>query len=127
MDPWQPAIAASDLNPGQVVEISCHGEDLLLYRSGSGELTATSAYCPHMNNYMPNGLSPGAELSQLLAGDELLCPFHGWRFDREGRCRVPAGQRVPPAVRAGRPLLRRWRVREREGVLQIGPEIRGDS
>jgi 3-ketosteroid 9alpha-monooxygenase subunit A len=117
---WFSVMASSDLEPGQVVEISHGGDDLLLYRSSEGVCHAVTAYCPHMNNYMPNGLAPGASLNRLLNDDLLHCPFHGWAFNAAGQCvSVPSGQRVPVAMRSGRAVLRRWPVREREGRLEI--------
>ena len=121
MDDWIGVINTSDLDVGEVVEITCHGEDLLLYRTPDGQCHAVTAYCPHLNNYMPNGLPPGTPPTELLKNDELHCPYHGWRFNTAGQCiGIPQGQRVPPAVRAGRPVLRRWAVREENGMLEIG-------
>ncbi len=120
MDDWIKVIEG-DLGSGEVVEVTCRDEDLLLYRTPNGNLHAVTAYCPHLKNYMPNGLPAGSALSELLHENELQCPFHGWRFNKAGQCsHVPPGQRVPPAVRAGRPILRRWEVRETQGGIEIG-------
>jgi 3-ketosteroid 9alpha-monooxygenase subunit A len=120
---WHSIYKASKLQPGDVVEVTCSGDDLLLYRTESGDCLVVTAYCPHMNSYMPNGLPPESSIRGLLFGDELLCPFHGWRFDTQGRCSgLPAGQRVPPKVRAGHPVLRQWRVREQGGQIQIAAQ-----
>jgi 3-ketosteroid 9alpha-monooxygenase subunit A len=111
----------AQLAPGQVVETTWRDEDLLLYRTQTGECVAITAYCPHMNNYMPNGLAPGTPLAALLVHDELCCPYHGWRFNGEGRCtHIPQGQRVPPAVSRGRAVARSWPVREQGRYIQIG-------
>lgn len=121
MDDWIGVVDADDLGTGEVLEITCRDEDLLLYRTGDGILHAVTAYCPHLKNYMPNGLPPGAGLEKLLHDDGLQCPYHGWRFNADGQCvRVPAGQRIPPAVRAGRAILHRRAVREAQGRIEIG-------
>jgi phenylpropionate dioxygenase-like ring-hydroxylating dioxygenase large terminal subunit len=118
---WIAVAESAALAVGGVVEISCRDEDLLLYRDADGNCHAVTAYCPHLKNYMPNGLIPGAGLEKLLTEDELQCPYHGWRFNAEGQCtHIPQGQRVPPVVRAGKPILRRWAVREAEGDIEIG-------
>ena len=121
MGDWVAVLDASELGVGDVVEITCHDEDLLLYRTPDMSLHAVTAYCPHQKNYMPNGLPPGRGPEGLLEDDELLCPYHGWRFNSQGQCsHIPQGQRVPPVVRAGRAILRRWSVREERGRIEIG-------
>ena len=121
MNDWVAVLDASALGGGDVAEVTCRDEDLLLYRSADGSLHAVTAYCPHQRNYMPNGLPPGRGLEGLLEEGELRCPFHGWRFNAEGQCsHIPQGQRVPPVVRAGRPILRRCAVREEGGRIEIG-------
>ena len=108
------------LAPGEVVEVTWQGGDLLLYRTAAGECQAINAYCPHMGNYIPNGLAPGKSLSALLQHDGLRCPYHGWRFNGDGQCTyIPQGQRVPEAVRRGRAVARSWLVRERGQQIQI--------
>jgi phenylpropionate dioxygenase-like ring-hydroxylating dioxygenase large terminal subunit len=120
MKTWQDLMSSAALVAGEVVEITWQGEDLLLYRTAAGECQAISAYCPHMGNYIPNGLAPGKSLSALLQQDELRCPYHGWRFNGDGQCtHIPQGQRVPEAVRRGRPVARSWLIKERGQQIQI--------
>jgi phenylpropionate dioxygenase-like ring-hydroxylating dioxygenase large terminal subunit len=106
-----------------VIEISWLEQDLLLYRQLQGLCRIVTAYCPHLNNYIPNGLPPGVGLEALLRDGDLLCPFHGWRFNSEGLCIIPSGQRIPARVKAGKSILRRWAVRELDGYIQIGFEL----
>ena len=115
---WEPILDSADLPVGSVREIEWQQQDLLLYRDSEGTCHAVSAYCPHMNNYMPNGLADGRELSALLIDDSLTCPWHGWRFDHRGRCTyLPPGQRAPAPVRRGAPVLKLWAVREDHGTI----------
>ena len=66
------------------------GEDWVVWRDGQGRARAARDQCPHR----------GARLSlgRVCAG-ELECPYHGWRFEGDGRCAtipaVPGFQ--PPA------------------------------
>jgi 3-ketosteroid 9alpha-monooxygenase subunit A len=120
MTTWQNLIPSVALTAGEVMEISWRAEDLLLYRTSAGACHALSAYCPHMGNYLPNGLAPGKPLAALLEQDELRCPYHGWRFNGAGQCtHIPQGQPVPVAVRQGRAVARSWRVREHGHYIQI--------
>lgn len=121
---WQNIMASSELAAGEVKEVEWQGQDLLLYRLASGECRATSAWCPHMRNYLPNGLPPATPLSALLSNDVLTCPWHGWRFDGLGHCtHLPAGQRVPQKVARGEIIMRCWTVREHKKMIQLGAEI----
>ncbi|MEH6581878.1 MAG: Rieske (2Fe-2S) protein [Halioglobus sp.] len=123
MTEWHDLIPVSDLAPGELLESHWRGSDLLLYRSSSGECRAITGYCPHMGNYMPNGLPPNQPLSTLIENDELRCPYHGWRFNDQGQCsHIPPSQSVPSAVRKGRQIARVWPLREQMGMIQIRDE-----
>ncbi len=120
MTKWRDCMPSAELAAGQVVELSWEGEDLLLYRTTAGECHTLAAYCPHMGNYIPNGVAAGESISVLLRDAEIHCPFHGWCFDALGRCtHIPPGQRVPEAVRKGRAVARTWPVREKRGQIQL--------
>lgn len=63
---------------------------VVLWRDSAGAVHVAADRCPHR----------GAALSMgRVDGDTLECPYHGWRFDGNGRCvAVPAlPQVVPPA------------------------------
>jgi 3-ketosteroid 9alpha-monooxygenase subunit A len=120
MTTWQTLMPSVLLTPGEVLEINWQGEDLLLYRTAAGACHTITAYCPHMGNYIPNGLAPGTPLAALLEHEELRCPYHGWRFNGAGQCtHIPQGQPVPVAVRQGRAVARSWRIREQGEHIQI--------
>ena len=124
MTKWHDLLPGAELAPGDVVEAEWQGEDLLLYRTSAGECHAITAYCPHMGNYIPNGLAPREPLTELLYEDELRCPFHGWRFSGEGRCtHIPQGQPIPVMVKQGRPVARYWLIREEDGQIQIADPV----
>lgn len=121
---WVSAYPATDLAPGQVTVVELFGTDILLFRTSNGSTQAIHAWCPHMNNYIPNGLPQGKDLSHLLQDDQLVCPFHNWQFNGEGLCtKVPKGQRVPVQVSEARPIIRYWQTREESGFIQIKEEI----
>jgi len=126
---WKTLWPASDLPAGQVRIVEADQTDILVYRTSTGRVEAIEAWCPHMRNYMPNGLAPERPLSDLLDAEEIQCPFHGWRFDGTGRCTgVPAAQKAPRAVTEGRTMVRAWEVREHDGLIQlrttvVGPDL----
>lgn len=71
------------------------GIDMVFWRNADGDVVAQEDRCPHL----------GASLSRgTVEGGCISCPFHGMRFDTQGRCtRVPsmgAAARIPDALRA---------------------------
>jgi nitrite reductase/ring-hydroxylating ferredoxin subunit len=69
-------------------------EEIVLYRSASGEARAVSPHCPHL----------GAHLGRCgtVEGETLRRNFHRFRFDREGACvETGYGTRPPPTARLG--------------------------
>ena len=75
LDDWYVVCKASDLSV-RPMAVELYGLPLVVFRTRWG-IGALLDRCPHRN--VP--LSAGA-----LHGDELACGYHGWRFDRTGRC-----------------------------------------
>ena len=66
-------------------------EPVCLFRDSDGRVAALYDRCPHRS--VP--LSQGRVLN-----DDIECAYHGFRFDRTGRCvHIPTEQHVPRAVR----------------------------
>ena len=84
---WFPICFSSDVQPGKV-----RGEDFLsgrviVVRGADGVAQVLSAYCPHL----------GTDLSQgCVIENSVRCPFHHWKFDREGNCVEVHGGATPP-------------------------------
>jgi 5,5'-dehydrodivanillate O-demethylase len=53
------------------------GEDLVLFRDGSGKVGLVARACPHRG--------AGLELGRVEE-DGIRCCYHGWKFDRAGAC-----------------------------------------
>lgn len=75
---WQPAALAIELESARPIRpVRLLGQNLVLFRDGSGALGLLDRDCPHR----------GADLAfGRLEDGGLRCPFHGWLFDRTGRC-----------------------------------------
>ena len=68
------------------------GEQRVLFRNASGRIGALARRCPHLGADLAGG---------AVCGELLRCPFHGWLWDADGRCRgTPAGP-APDAAAAG--------------------------
>ncbi len=75
-DTWYLVCTSDELGDAPVAQ-RLLGEDLVLWRNGSGEPRLMSDYCPHR----------GARFSEGdVADGELQCRYHFWRFDDSGQC-----------------------------------------
>jgi len=85
------------------------GCDFVLFRTPSGEAACLSAVCCHRGG----DLSRGQRL-----GDCIQCPYHGWEYDRHGRCtKMPAlGEDARPPKRA---RVDAYPVEERYGYAWV--------
>ena len=111
---WQPAALAEELDGGRpVAPVTLLGERLVLFRDDDGELGLIGRHCLHR----------GADLCFGRREDNgLRCPFHGWLYDRNGRCLEqpgePEGSRMHERLRAVS-----YPVVERNGIVfaYMGP------
>ena len=80
------------------------GEELILYRTESGEARLTEAYCPHLGAHLASG---------KVQGENLRCSFHGFEFGGDGRCvKTAYGKAVPRKAK-----LQTWAIREQNGYV----------
>ncbi len=111
---WQPAALAEELMGARpVAPVRLLGENLVLFRDQTGQPGLIQRDCPHR----------GADLCfGRLEDNGLRCPFHGWHFDRTGKCveqpGEPEGSRMHENIRAAA-----YPVVERNGIIwaYLGP------
>lgn len=85
---WFQVARLTDIEPGAVKPLRYFGRDLVLFRETSGAVRLLDAHCPHLGAHLGHG--------GRVEGDEIVCPFHAWRFDGSGRCtRIPYSDKVP--------------------------------
>lgn len=73
---WQPVALSRDVPAGAIAAFRLLGREIVIARLATGLVAADDA-CPHK----------GFRLSLSRAcGGELMCAYHGWRFDGQGRC-----------------------------------------
>ena len=110
---WFHAYWADELAPGDVVPLHYFGEDLVLFRLASGEVSILDAYCPHQGAHLGYG--------GTVEDEVLVCPFHGWTWNARGEnCFIPNSSRSQMKVKA-----RRWPVVERNGVVYLWHDAAG--
>ncbi len=79
---WYPIAVAEFLDPSRPHAVQLLGNDLVLWRDGTGQWRCFADACPHR-------LAPLSE-GRVEADGTLLCAYHAWRFNAAGQCvRIP--------------------------------------
>ena len=107
-DGWYQVAKSSELARGEVRPIRYFGQDLVLYRTDSGVAHVTSAHCPHLGAHLGHG--------GKIDGENLVCPFHAWSFDADGRCSGIPYQRKGSLPDVG---VEARHVDERSGLILV--------
>ena len=103
-DHWQAVALSADIGR-KPKRILFDGAPLVLFRSAQG-IAALFDRCAHRLVELSTG--------KVVSG-EIECPYHGWRYDGEGRCTAIPGQVGDiPHYR-----VRRFNAIERDGVVFI--------
>ena len=75
---WMPIAPASELTPASPKKrVRILGEDLVLFRDGSGRIGLIEEQCRHRMASLYYG---------FVEDDGIRCPYHGWKFDCTGKC-----------------------------------------
>jgi phenylpropionate dioxygenase-like ring-hydroxylating dioxygenase large terminal subunit len=107
---WAAVAYADEVLPGTIRSVKYFDRQFVLYRSVGGTANVVDAFCPHL----------GADLSQgTVEGENIACPFHGWRFDLTGNvARIPYCAEIPRSAKRDVPL-RAYPTRERNGMIYL--------
>ena len=113
---WFAVEFSRELREGDVKPIYYCGEDLVLFRTRSGEAKVLDAFCPHLGAHLGHG-------GRVMA-ETIRCPFHAWQYDgTTGECtHIPYCDRVPPKAR-----VRAWPVQEKNGFIWIWYHSEGED
>lgn len=68
---------SDDIAPGEVRTVHYFDQDIVLWRSESGELHATEPYCLHLGAHVG--------VDSVVEGEDLVCAWHHWHWNGEGR------------------------------------------
>ena len=85
------------------------GEHLALWRDSSGVARAVADLCIHRGTALSLG---------RVVGDQIVCPYHGWRYNTDGRC-VAIPQLADPTRVPAKARVARYACRERYGLIWV--------
>lgn len=104
---------SDEIDAGEVSPLRFFGRDLVAYRTDGGRLVVLNAFCEHLGANLAYG---GA-----VHGDDIQCPFHGWRWNPLGRNTCIPYQDKPNRVRR----IGTWPTVERDGVMFVWHDADG--
>jgi phenylpropionate dioxygenase-like ring-hydroxylating dioxygenase large terminal subunit len=112
---WFAVAWSKDLVAGDVLRTRYFDEELVVFRTRSGEIKALNAYCPHLGAHLAEG--------GRVVGENIRCPFHGWQYGGDGVCaKIPYTERIPQKAR-----VRAWDVCERNKMVFLWHHDQGVS
>ncbi len=111
---WIPFCPSAKLDEDPVQKVRLLGEDLTLFRDRSGRLGLIGQRCLHRAVDLQWGIPDE---------DGLRCPYHGWLYDREGRC-TDTPLEAPDSSFKDRLRIAAYPVQEMGGLVfaYMGPQ-----
>jgi phenylpropionate dioxygenase-like ring-hydroxylating dioxygenase large terminal subunit len=106
MNFWYPLCTSAELGTTPLT-VTALGLDFVVFRDSEGRAACLADTCIHRG---------GALSAGKVVADCIECPYHGWRFDTDGRCvRIPSLGRDAPVP--GRARVDSYPVVERYGLV----------
>ena len=105
---WHVVARCEDVSSEKPFGVRLLGEKIVLWRTDGGILQAWKDYCAHR----------GAPLSLgKIQQCKLVCPYHGWQFDGEGKCvHIPAHPENSPPTRS---VVKPYKTKEKYGFIWV--------
>lgn len=89
---WHPVAAVADLAEKNPLQARLLGEDLVVWQT-EGQVMVWRDLCVHRGSKL--------SLGKVTADGCLMCPYHGWTYNKDGRCvRIPAHPDQTPPTKA---------------------------
>jgi phenylpropionate dioxygenase-like ring-hydroxylating dioxygenase large terminal subunit len=102
---WFAVTESPDVAIGQTKAVYYFATHLVVWRDEAGEAHVQDAFCPHLGAHLGHG--------GLVDGCNVVCPFHGWKFDGEGcNTEIPYSDRTNKKAK-----LRTFPTLERNGFI----------
>ncbi len=102
---WYAVGLTAELRIGEIKPLQFCGQEVVLYRTQSGEAVLCEANCAHMGAHFAYG--------GTVEGETIKCPFHGFCFDKSGQCVATGyGTKAPPQAK-----IKTWPTQEKNGMV----------
>jgi phenylpropionate dioxygenase-like ring-hydroxylating dioxygenase large terminal subunit len=91
---WYLAALLPELDKSNPLSKKINGQDLVIFRTKSGNINILEDRCCHRNVNLSLG---------YVKGEQLKCAYHGWEFEGGGKCTcipsLPKDQQIPSTVK----------------------------
>lgn len=91
---WYLLCPAVELKKNKILAKTIVGENIVAFRTKDNTVVAIEDRCCHRNVPLSMG---------FLKNDRIVCAYHGWQYDKSGRCvLIPsqgADEKIPPTAR----------------------------
>lgn len=106
---WYAAALADEVTADQPLKARMLGQTVVLFRDAEGAVHCVHNTCSHRGGALGDG---------KIKGDTVECPYHGWRFGGDGRCRrIPS--LGPDATIPARARIDAYPTVERYGLVFV--------
>lgn len=117
---WFQVMYSADIGVGESKPLHFFDSDLVIFRGESGVVGVLDAYCPHMGAHLGYGIRDNAHHGSSVDGDSIVCPFHHWQYNSEGKCTgIPYAKNMPPKVARGEQVIKSWPTRELNQCIYV--------
>lgn len=101
---WYAVAYSKDLAVKEVKPLMVFDQQLVLFRTESGNAQLLEAYCPHLGAHIGHG--------GKVVGESVACPFHAWQFNTDGEVvKIPYANKMPKRATQG-PCLHSFPMQE---------------
>ncbi|MYJ12786.1 MAG: aromatic ring-hydroxylating dioxygenase subunit alpha [Acidimicrobiia bacterium] len=107
---WHPVAVSADVT-AEPRQVRLLGEPIVLYRDAAGPV-ALADRCVHRGAALSGG---------CIRDGRLMCPYHGWQYDRSGKVAFIPALGPDGTIPSGAKVARR-RVREQHGAVWVALE-----
>jgi phenylpropionate dioxygenase-like ring-hydroxylating dioxygenase large terminal subunit len=92
LNEWHVVADSASIAPGSLAAATLLERDLVVWRDASGGVHVWEDLCMHRGSRLSKG---------FVRDDRLVCPYHGWNYDRSAQCvLMPAAPADKPMKRA---------------------------
>jgi phenylpropionate dioxygenase-like ring-hydroxylating dioxygenase large terminal subunit len=104
---WYPIALAREITADKPIRVRLLGVDLVAWRDSAGAAHVQADTCVHRGGSLSRG---------TIKDDCIVCPYHGWRFGGDGKCRtVPS--LGPDGKIPARAKIDSYPVQEQYGIV----------